>query len=363
MYREAFILCSERALLHNLSKLRKMTNGARPIAVLKANAYGHGVGFAASALSAAGVDFFAVARLSEAIFLRGLCPHADILILGVTPPQNAPLLSRYHLIQALHDGAYAYALSCAATEPIRTHLKLDCGMGRFGISLYKSNAIKEVVYALRRPRLHTEAIFSHLPSADRLENDESDRQRTAFKAFVADIASAYRPLPTHLLASAGILRYGAESGELIRPGIALYGYPPCAELLSEGFLPVLRLYAPVLAIRELSTGDKLGYGGAFIAPRRMRIALLGIGYGDGIPRRLSGADVLLAGQSCPIVGRVCMDLTFCALPDTLDVKVGDLALVFGDTPQRLLRLADHADTIPYELLTSLSSRLDRKEIP
>jgi alanine racemase len=363
LYGEAFAAISRSALINNLQLLQRKAEGARVIAVVKANAYGHGLETVVKTLLNAGVDFFAVARLSEALAIRQYCQKADILILGSTPPPFAALLSKNRLIQSVHSAVYARELSDAASEPIRMHLKIDCGMGRFGISLYRSGSIEDSLFCLSQPNLIPEAIFSHLPSADLPQCKETEQQRAAFDRFTDRLFEAYRPLPRHLLASAGILRYGSGGDRFIRPGLSLYGYPPAWELMREGFLPVLQLYAPVLAIRQLSKGDRLGYGGAFVAPHEMRVALLGIGYGDGLPRALSGATVLLGGRPAQIVGRICMDLSFCCIPDGLDLRVGDLALLFGDRAETLLSLSAHAATIPYELLTSLASRLCRQNIP
>ncbi len=363
MFGEARAVLCKAALKDNFNRLQRMASGARLIAVVKANAYGHGLAFAAEALLEAGADFFAVARLSEALALRALAPTADILILGSTPPSCAPLLSRHRLIQSVHGAAYAKALSDCANAPVRVHLKLDVGMGRFGISILKSGSFEEAIAALAASGLCFEAVFSHLPSADRRDGLETEHQRLSFDRFADRLAKAGHPLPRHLLASAGILRYGGGGDAFVRPGLALYGYSPIDTLPAQGFSPVLRLYAPVLAIRELVKGDRIGYGGGFTAPRNMRVALLGIGYGDGLPRALSGASIRLGGQLSPIVGRICMDTAFCAIPDRASVRVGDLALLFGDTPETLPRLALHAKTIPYELLTSLSARLCREVSP
>ena len=362
MYEEAHAVISGAALTENFKRLKAMAHGARVIAVVKANAYGHGLAPVTRTLLSAGADFFAVARLSEAIALRGLAPNADILILGTTPVQYANLLSEHHLVQSIHDASYARALSARATQPIRAHLKLDVGMGRFGISLSKPDAFENALRALSEPMLQFEAVFSHLPSADS-EEALSDRQGLSFRRFTEGLAACGYPLSRHLLASAGILRYGGGNDGFIRPGLILYGYSPNKSLVAEGFSPVMRLYAPVLAVRELAKGDRLGYGGFFTAPRRMRVAILGIGYGDGLPRALGGACVRLGGALCPIVGRICMDVLFCALNDRLSPKIGELALVFGDRADSLYRLAEHAGTLPYELLTSLSARLCRELSP
>ena len=363
MYGEAYAFICKTALQNNYRELKKRAGGARLISVVKANAYGHGLAFVAKALQSEGADFFAVARLSEAVYLRRLCPKSDILILGKTPPRFAPLLAKHNLIQSLSSPLYAKELSSAAGAPIRAHLKLDCGMGRFGISVYSPDAIRSCLDAISRPNIGVEAIYSHLPSADLTESDESDAMRIAFRQFTARLLRLIRPVPTHLLATAGLLRYGAENENLIRPGLALYGYPPCKALLSEGFSPVLKLYAPIIAIRSLEKGDRIGYGGAYTAPHSMKIALLGIGYGDGLPRALTGARLSFGKQSGEIVGRICMDLTFCKIANDSTLRVGDHLLLFGDRPETLADLSAHAGTIPYELLTSLSSRLYRRYVP
>lgn len=353
---EAFALISASALRHNYRRLCALAAPARVIAVVKADGYGHGYAHVAPVLRDAGAELFAVARLSEAIALRGVLGDADILILGHTLPCHAPLLAAHNLIQAVGSLDYALALSENADHPLRIHLKLDCGMSRLGLRIASPDALREAAAILAAPRLRAEGIFSHLPSADDPRELSTHRHAAAARRFAAEIASG---LPFHLHASAGILRFGGGGDAYVRAGMLLYGYAPSSALSAEGFLPAMRLYAPVLDVRTLAAGDSVSYGGAFIAPCEMRAATLGIGYGDGFPRACGRGALCIGGLDAPILGRVCMDMTVCRIPSGADLKIGDSALIFGEDGATLPSLAKAAGTIPYELLSAITARVPR----
>ncbi len=348
-------LISLSALRRNYRLAARLVRPAELIAVVKANGYGHGAVETAKALAREGARSFAVARLSEALALRAALPRAEILILGHSPPAAAPLLARLGLVQAVGSLPYALRLAEAAEAPVRIHLKIDGGMGRLGLCPDEAG-LSDASRILSHPLLCTEAIFSHLPTADDPSEKESERRLARIAAFGASLSPH---LPIHALASAGILRFGAAGMPLVRSGILLYGYSPSSSLSAEGFSPAMHLYAPILAVRHLRAGDTVGYGSRFIAPCDVTAATLAIGYGDGLPRSLSGASLSVSGAAAPILGRICMDMTVCRLPDGSGLQEGDLFPIFGGRGASLSDLARAAKTIPYELLSALTARVRR----
>ena len=356
MIGEVFASISASALRQNYRRIRALAAPARVIAVVKADGYGHGCARVASALGTEGADFFAVARLSEAIVIRRLLPSADILILGRTPPRYAHVLAERNLVQAVGDYKYALDLLKNTRRPLRIHLKLDCGMSRLGLRISSADARREAAAILSLPGLLPEGIFSHLPSADDPYKPSTGRHADAARRFAAALAPR---LPLHLHASAGLLRFGSGGDAFVRSGILLYGYAPSRALSAEGFLPAMRLYAPILDLRTLEAGDTVGYGEAFVAPQRMRTVTLGIGYGDGFPRACGRGALSICGYRAPILGRICMDMTVCRIPDDAQLRVGDAVPIFGESSEALPALADAAATIPYELLSAITARVPR----
>ncbi len=343
------------ALRANYRRVKAISAPAKVFCVVKADGYGHGAARVALALSKEGAELFAVARLSEALALRKVLPRAELLILGHSPPESAPLLTSMHLIQTVGGLSYAKALAAAAPAPVRIHLKLDGGMGRLGLSL-SDKGLREGAEILSMPRLSPEAVLAHLPTADDPRDPSSFRRIGEVRAAASSLP---RRLPLHILSSAGLLRFGSLGMPFVRSGILLYGYAPSDRLTAEGFLPVMRLYAPVLAVRTLCAGESVSYGSRFIAPTDMQTATLGIGYADGLPRSLSGASFLLGGRPIPILGRICMDMTVCHIPNGFSIREGDLLPIFGEDCAQLSHLSRAAASIPYELLSALTARVSR----
>lgn len=340
------------ALMENYRLLHGLYGG-RTVAVVKADAYGHGTALAVPALLCAGCDFFAVATLSEAVRVRKHAPFADILILGFTPPQRVAELSAGGFIQTVFSRAYAMALSAAAVLSgvcVRVHIKVDGGMCRLGFSPDEGEVIRAV---LRLPGLLPLGIFTHFPSAD------SDPEGTvlSLRRFSALLSALPSGLFVHAAASAAALTLPSAAFDGIRVGIALYGVAPVPTSLP--LTPVLRLFSTLVEVRRVPSGTAVGYGGAFRAPRDMRIGVIPVGYADGITRDLEGMEVALctdAGEVfAPLVGHICMDHAMLALPDE-GGNVGDAVCLFRDprVPAR------YRGTIPYEILTALSPRVLRR---
>lgn len=343
------------ALVKNYRMLQKKAGNARIFAVVKANAYGHGLESVTATLAGAGCTAFAVATLEEACTVRLHAPGAAVLILGYTPPQKARLLSELSLTQTVFSARYAKALDAAASgagRVIAVHFKMDGGMTRLGFSPDGAREIRDSVEAC--PMLLPTGIYTHFPTPEDVEATGETLKR--FRALCGQLAACGLRLPRHAAASAAMLARDDAMLDAVRPGLALYGVPPVPCDLP--LAPVLTLTAPVVQIHEVPAGTPVGYGGAFVTERKSRIGTLPLGYGDGFSRALGAFPLtLLHGRkkySVPVAGRVCMDQTMVDLTGT-PAKEGDTVSVFGD----VTAAAHAAGTIPYEILTALSARVPR----
>lgn len=367
------------ALVSNYRTLCAFTDPSRvrPIAVVKADAYGHGIPICVPALLDEGCDFFAVASLPEAMAVREAVAaknaKADILIFGYTDPSNLPLLLRYDLIQTVFSFAYGKRLSDAAEANgarLRVHLAADTGMNRVGFCAHDAQSLdascREIVSLWERGALCIEGLFSHLFCAD--ETDErsvaaTNRQIARFEALHQRLSQQGCPIAfRHLCNSAGIMTHPEAHFEGVRLGVALYGVSPIPN--GPDLLPVMRLETCVAHLHTLLPGETVGYGGTFCADTPRLIATLPIGYADGFLRAYRDSEVTLyTERGCfrvRLVGRICMDQCMLDVTDT-DAAVGDRVVLFGNQAEDSSRFADAAGTIAYEVLTSVSSRVPRCE--
>ncbi len=358
-------------LAHNYHTLRAMLpQGCRFLGLVKANAYGHGAGAVGRKLQALGADMLAVACLDEAAELRRVGVTLPILCLGQTPPELAHLLLECGVTQTVSDLETGKALSAAAAaagKQLRIHVKLDTGMTRLGFLWTEDRALQEraldqIARLCALPGLEVEGFFTHFADAD--SNEEyTMRQLTRFldaRQALADRGITFEIC--HCAASSAVLNYPCTYLDMIRPGIALYGYYPAPELAGldgPGLLPVLTLKSRVAAVREIPAGTSVSYGRTATLERDSRLAVLPIGYGDGFSRQFSNRmEVLLHGQRCPVVGRVCMDMCMVDVTDLPQVHAGDVAVIYGQ--EGLLdQAAQLAGTIPYELLCNVNPRVPR----
>lgn len=328
--------------------------GGRTIAVVKANAYGHGIPLAVPAFVSAGCDFFAVATAEEALEVRALAPRADILVLGYAPIDAVADLARAKITQTVFSAPFAEQLSRAARRAgvvPRVHLKVDGGMCRLGFSPGATDEMR-AVFSLEN--LTVRGLFTHYPNAD----TAAAATRRALAGFLRVRAQLPPGLFAHTAASAAALSCKEAVLDGARPGIALYGYAPVPTGLS--LRPALRLFAPVVQVREVPCGTPVGYGGDFVARRPSRVGTLPVGYADGLTRDLCGLTVSVfhAGRRypAPLCGRICMDYCMVDLTD-VPAAVGDAVCVIGDIPAAAARRR----TIPYEVLTGLSARVERRQ--
>lgn len=356
------------ALEHNVKVIQNsLPKECAVMAIVKANAYGHGDYKIASYLNSLGVYAFGVATIDEGISLRKHGVKGDILILGYTDPERINELYRYNLMQTVIDYDYACLLN-RSKKPIQVHLKIDTGMHRIGLNVNEISKIEEL---FTFSKLDIQGIFTHLSVADSLSKDDilyTKKQISSFYNLINQLKIRGIKIPKiHFQSSYGMLNYPDLHGDYVRIGIALYGSlsSPKDKTLKEIDLhPVLSLKAKIAMLQKVSQGEPVGYGRNFIAKRDSILAVLPIGYADGLPRNLSCENgyALIHGQYAPIVGRICMDQMLVDVTDIPDVKVGDIATLIGKDGENELSAADVAyrsGTIANELLSRLGPRLER----
>lgn len=355
-------------LRHNAQALRGLLPaGCELMAVVKANAYGHGDVEVARQLSRTGVRAFAVATVDEGVGLRKRGVKGEILVLGYSVPERAGDIARYRLTQTVVDGEHAESLN-ARRQRIRVHIKVDTGMHRLGASGGDAGQIARIY---RCGYLQVDGIFTHLSVADsRSPEDEAftKEQIGKFDRLVDELdALGMKPRKIHIQSSYGVLNYPGLRCDYARIGIALYGVlsvPGAPTKQPAPLRPVLELKARVALVRTVAAGESVGYGRQFVAQRETRIAVLPVGYADGLPKELAcgKGEALLHGARVPIIGRICMDqlmLDVTALPE---VKPGDIAVLIGGDGTECLtaeQVAAAAGTITNELLSRLGHRLQR----
>lgn len=367
----AWIELDRGHLLENVRVLESLlAPGQQLMPAVKANAYGHGAALIAGELQRAGIGAFCVACAAEGAELRKSGITGEILVLGYTHPKDFFLLRKYDLIQTVVDHVYAKLLDSYGRK-IRVHVKIDTGMHRLG---ERAERKKEIGRIFRLKNLRAEGIYTHLCADETREPAEfafTRRQAAAFYEVVEGLSDKQRPpvIKTHLLASCGLLNYPELGGDYVRCGIALYGLFGDREGAERckgkaALLPVMSLKARVAAVKEWYQGESVGYGLEYEAERDRKIAVLAIGYADGLPRSLSGGRgrVLLHGQSAPVVGRICMDQTIVDITGIKGVRAGDSATVIGrDGGEEITayEIAQAAGTITNEIVSRMGERLPR----
>jgi len=342
------------ALRHNLRRVRECAPHSRVMAVVKANAYGHGLAVTAQALS--GADAFAVAGLEEAQVIRraGLA-NPIVLLEGVFGAAELAEAARWNCELVVHD---AYQLQLIEAAPLKAELavwlKVDSGMNRLGFPLV---AVQDAWRRLNAaPAVHKPVrLMTHLANADETSNSRTTQQLEAFAAATAGM-QAERSIAN----SAGILAWPASHADWVRPGSMLYGASPFPDHtgVEDGLRPAMTMATALIAVKGLKKGDAVGYGGAFVAPEDMTLGIAAIGYGDGYPRHAAtGTPLLVKGQRVPLVGRVAMDMTAVDLSHIAHPVVGDPVIAWG-SGLPVEEIARAAGTIPLELLCGVTQRVN-----
>ncbi len=353
------------ALRHNFRLIRQSAGNAAVMAVVKADAYGHGDAVVAPVLERAGADAFAVACLDEAVRLRRAGVTKPILILGHTDAKNADVLAAHALAQTVYSGEYAAALSREAVRAgvtVRAHLKIDTGMARLG---FAPGDIDGIARAAALPGLLAEGIFTHFAAADSAADEDKAYTRRQYAllcgAIEALAACGVTFRVRHCCNSAGTFAWPEMHLDLVRPGIILYGEQPSDAVALPGLRGAMRLCAVVSQVRTLRAGDAVSYGCTFCAERPTRTATLTVGYADGYSRALSGQGVVsLHGRPARVLGRVCMDQMIVDVTDIPEVRAGDTAIVFGaEAADSVAQIAQKTGTIGYEVLCGVGRRVPR----
>jgi alanine racemase len=355
------------ALAHNLSCIKRyLSPGCEVMAIVKANAYGHGAVETAQALTRQGIERFAVASLDEGIALRQAGLSASIVVLGALFEEQVSDLVAHRLTPVVSDGRILPTLAKAARShptsyPI--HLKVETGMGRLGFS--PEDLLSFLDNPILRSPFQVEGMMTHLADADGADSDFTERQLGAFRAMLEQIRQRGLSIPlVHTANSAAIVRFPDAHFSLVRPGIMLYGYHTLpATIPAPDLTPVLSLRTTIVQLRTIPRGRTVSYNGTFVAQRPTRIAVLPIGYADGYSRRLSHrGSVLIQGRRAPIVGLVCMDMIMVDVTDLAPVQVGEAVTLIGQQGQESIwadEVADWIGTIPYEVLCGIGSRVPR----
>lgn len=362
----AWIEINQDNLKHNIQTLQSaMPKNCELMAVVKAEAYGHGAFEVSSLANKMGVRAFAVATIEEGIRLRCYGITGEILILGYTSPARAKELHKYHLTQSLIDYDYAVALSRQGYE-IQSHIKINTGMNRLGFDAEDVTAIRKIY---RKKQLGICGIYTHLCVADSHLPEDEEFTHTQIKRFyhLIDCLEEFgiQPPKIHIQSSYGLLNYPELKCDYVRTGIAMYGVLSSAKDQTKLHLdlrPVLSLKARVVLLRNVKKGETVGYGRTFRAEHDCRIAIIAVGYADGVPRSLScgRGEVLLGEKRVPVVGRICMDQLAVDVTALPEVAAGDIATIIGRDGELELgaaEVSDNSGSISNELLSRMGMRL------
>jgi len=357
------------AITHNLGQVQRLVGpGVAVMAVVKANAYGHGLVEVARRAVTSGATWLGVARVGEGTEIRQAGIDAPVLVLGYTPPERYPEVLAFDLTQAVYDLELARALSEAAQKAqrtVRVHLKIDTGMGRLGFPA-DGAGLEAALRAASLPRLEVEGIFTHFATADEADKSYAREQLERFHTSLDTLRRAGLDAPViHAANSAAIIDLPESHFNLVRPGIMMYGLYPSDDVQTQrvNLRPAMTLKARVAFVKKVPGGFPVSYGCTHVTPRPTILATVPVGYADGYFRVLSNrAEVLIHGRRCRVVGTVCMDQIIVDAGDTTDVAVGDEVVLFGRQGDALLsvdEIAAVAGTINYEIVCAVSARVPR----
>lgn len=363
----AWIELNMENLTHNAGEFRKiLPHDCEMMPAVKANAYGHGAVPIVKALQEMGIRDFCVATVNEAVELREAGIKGQILILGYTSLHQFEELRRYDLTQTIVDYDYGRMLN-EYGYPIRAHIGVDTGMHRIGIN---STDMESIINIWKLSNIKVTGIFSHLCVSDGISKEDKAftlKQIESFNHVIRNLHNmGITDFKSHIQGSYGVLNYPMLKFDYARIGIALYGVlsNACDKTKADVQLrPVLTLKSRVECIKILNVGESLGYGLSYTAQRETRVAVVSIGYADGIPRELSGkGSVLIHGKRAPIIGRICMDRLFADVSGILKTAAGDEVVLIGKSGEKEIAVSDYAynaRTITNEILSRLGSRLER----
>jgi alanine racemase len=365
--RPTFCFIDLDALRWNFRQAKgRIAPGVRVLSIVKANAYGHGAVEVARLLAEEGSDGFGVATVEEGAEVRRAGVSSPILVLPGVYPEQLPEIVEYRLTPAVCDLEMLLGLEEAARRRgVRPsfHLKVDTGMGRIG---FPATEVDSWLSSLKNLQaLQLEGLFSHFAQAESVEGSYTIRQLESFRRVVERVqAAGHRPAWTHLANSAAVITLPAAHYNMVRPGLMLYGvYPSPQPARQISLKPALSWKTRILQLKKVPAGSSISYGQTFVTKRDSVIATLPVGYADGYSRLLSNrGEVLVHERRAPVVGRVCMDLTMVDVTDIGGARSGDEVVLLGAQGQETIavdEMAAWAETISYEIFTSISARVPR----
>ena len=355
------------ALRWNLSQIRsKVGPKIKILCMVKANGYGHGAVEISQTLARSGADAFGVATLEEAVQLRKAGIVVPVIVLAGVFPDQLDQFVNYKLTPVIHDLNSLKRLESEASRhraQLKVHLKIDTGMGRLGFMPADADQWISELKKLRS--LELEGVFSHFSHAESVEGDYTKKQLETFHRVLARLRTENLiPELVHFANSAATITLPAAYFDMVRPGLMLYGiYPSPAMARQIALKPVLAWKTKILQLKKVPAGTSISYGQTFVSQRQSSIATLPVGYADGYPRLLSNrGEALVGDQRAPVAGRVCMDLTMIDVTDIRNVRQGDEVVLLGRQGAAEIsadELASWANTISYEILTSIGARVPR----
>jgi len=355
------------ALRSNLRQIRdKVGSCVKILCMVKANGYGHGATEISPTLARAGADAFGVATLEEAVQLREAGIQVPLIVLAGVFPVQLDTFVEYKLTPVVHDLISLKALDRESSRrqvQLKVHLKVDTGMGRLGF--LAAEADQWIAAIKQAESLHIQGVFSHFSHAESVQGDYTQKQLEIFKRVLGQLRSAgVIPDLVHLANSAATITLPAAYFDMVRPGLMLYGVYPSPNMKEQiNLKPVLSWKTKILQLKNVPSGTSVSYGQTYVTERESLIATLPMGYADGYPRFLSNrGEALVRGQRARIAGRVCMDLTMIDVTDIRNVRQGDEVVLLGRQGGAEIsadEIAAWANTISYEILTSIGTRVPR----
>ena len=357
------------AIRQNALAIKSYLNNSNLIAVIKANAYGHGLVPVARTLSSI-ANWLAVATIDEAIELRHNQIDTPIMILYSGLSMDIPAIIEHNLQPTVSNPQFCQSLFQLASkekQTISVHVNIDTGMNRDGVWYQQATSFIGWLWSL--PQIRVASVFTHFATAEVKDSAQLASQLDRFKIVLTELRQQnILPPLVHAANTAALLSHPSIAEvdfNAVRVGLALYGIsPPPIQKVPFSLLPALTWKAPIISVRNIKAGESVGYGNDYIAVVDQKLATVRIGYGDGYPRQLSNnGQIMIGNKLCPIVGQVCMDVTVCLLDSHNPVLVGDTAILIGQgstVDLSVHQLADQAGTISYEILSQINKRVSRR---
>lgn len=352
MSRPTYMKIDLSALQKNLGRVRKLASGCKVIAMVKANAYGHGIVRIAHALSSA--DALGVASLEEGLMLREAGIMQPIVLMeGLFYPEELSVAAHHGFTLVVHHLPHVEMLEQAkVNKPFNVWLKVNTGMHRLGLDPSEVMPMYQRLQNLSSVKQPI-GLMTHFAEADNTVSEATPHQIALFQQATHHLAG-----PRSLANSAGIIAWPDAHGDWVRPGLMMYGASPFADKtgLDHGLEPVMTLWSRLIAVTQVKKGGKVGYGGTWTAPEDMLVGVVGVGYGDGYPQfAKNGTPILVNKRECALVGRVSMDMLTVDLRNVPDAKIGDEVVLWGEGLP-VERVAKHSNTSAYEILTRMTPR-------